>query len=122
MQKYYKVMSWSQLVTMMVIVTVLYALDYQFLSQYTKQIPESVIKALKFAAFALASYSLLNQIGRDEHRQNMIALVTSNTASADEKKFGREQLVLLATDEKRGTILATVAFVILTLLALIGEV
>ncbi|WP_407364747.1 hypothetical protein HKW97_25650 (plasmid) [Pseudomonas luteola] len=81
-----------------------------------------VLKSLKFAAFLLAAYPLLQSIGRDEFKREKLAESISPTESDEVKRVARQQLILLAGDEKRGLKISIAAFVILALLAGLGEV
>lgn len=121
-QSHYKIMSNWRLFFMILLITVLYAF---FFSKYPDLvnglIPAPIVKALKFSSLLIASYSMWNQVGKSKHRQLMLAQVQDAPEETD-RRYAINQLRLLATDDKRGLVLGTLGFTVLTFLAFFGEV
>ncbi|MBV1813454.1 hypothetical protein KTT58_11965 [Pseudomonas viridiflava] len=121
-QSRYKLMSTRSLFFMIVLVTVLYAILFTIYPDFgIGLIPSPIVKALKFSSLLMASYSMWNQVGKYKHRQLMLAQV-QDAQEETARRYAIDQLRLQATDDKRGLVLGTIAFTILTLLASLGEV
>lgn len=117
-----RILSRAHLVGAIALVTVLYGLFYWVFGEYLKALlPESVIKAMKFSAFILASYPMWQTLYMDKHKAAMLTQAAPGNPD-DEKQYAVEQLKLIAGDEKRGIILSIASFTVLALLAGFGEV
>lgn len=121
-KSHYKIFNSKHLFLIFVFVAVAYAASYSiFGALLANLIPEPIVKSLKFTAFLLGSYSLWNEIGKVQHKEAMHAQEALATNESD-KETAREQLRLLASDDKRSIALGALAFFILTVLAFFGEV
>lgn len=121
-KSHYKIFNSKDLFWIFVFVAVAYAVAYSvFGALLANLIPEPIVKSLKFTAFLLGSYSLWNEIGKGQHKEAMQAQEASATTETD-KETAKEQLRLLARDDKRSIALGALAFLILTVLAFFGEV
>lgn len=122
LQSRYRLLSLPRLILLLVAITFGYGVAFQiFPAQWAIDLPDSIVKALKFSAFLLASYPLWNSIGKNAHRTLMVIQSTQG-GTADDREYAREQLRLLASDDKVGTRLCVVAFLVLAFLACFGEV
>lgn len=107
-KSHYKILNSKRLFWFFVFVAVAYAVAYSIYGALLANlIPEPIVKSLKFTAFLLGSYSLWNEIGKGQHKEAMQALDASATTETD-KATAREQLRLLALDDKRSIALGMV--------------
>ncbi|MCK9738073.1 hypothetical protein [Pseudomonas syringae] len=119
----YKVLTWSRLMGQVALIMILYcAFTWFFGDQLKGLLPDALIKTLKFTAFLLASYPMWQSIGLGKHKETMLKNATLGQASSKEKRHAINQLKLIATDEERGILLAHISFVVLAILAFIGEI
>lgn len=122
LQARYRLLSFPRVVLLLTAIAIGYGVAFKvYPSVWKIDLPDSVVKALKFSAFLLASYPMWNSIGKNEHRAAMIAQSIEGGAP-EERKYARDQLRLLASDDKVGTILCVTAFLVLAFLACFGEV
>lgn len=119
----YTVLTTKRLLVGVAVVSVLFfLLNFCFTVELKGFLPEALVKTLKFVAFLIASYSMLQSIGVRAHKEAMLKDATPGQATEEARVKALEQLRLIARDESRGVHLAGLSFIILLILAFFGEI
>ncbi len=119
----YRVLATWKLIVITVGVGILY---YFFLKagghELFGKMPNEMVKAIRFVAFLMAAYLLFQSIGAERYKDDLIAQASMDNKDGKKRKEANVQIKLLAGEKERVKIFSVLAFVLLALLALVGQI
>ncbi len=90
--------------------------------KYFGELPDVLVKTVKFFALMLAAYPLFQSIGAEKYREELIAQVSMDNQDEEKRKISIQQLILFARDKQSYNLFPIIGFVLLALLAVVGQI